>query len=77
MGLAASIRRLTQRSILGDRRSTCGVVDERPACAFGAVVQRHVHDLDAVISRVETKVNALLGGLALAIALEILRSVLP
>jgi hypothetical protein len=48
-------------------------IDERPGCTFGAVTRQQTNDL-AVVGRIEAKVNALLGGLALAISLEIVRS---
>lgn len=69
--LAAALRRLGRHPGLRVQRSP---VDERPGCTFGAVTRQQTNDLAGVVGRIEAKVNALLGGLALAIALEIVRS---
>lgn len=52
-------------------------IDERPGCTYGAVTRQRVTDLDAVVTRIESKVNALLGGLALFLAVEIVKAVRP
>ncbi|MCL5110599.1 MAG: hypothetical protein M1401_17380 [Chloroflexi bacterium] len=52
-------------------------IDERPGCAFGAVIRQRVADQADTLSRLEAKVNALLGGLALFLAVEILKAVRP
>lgn len=57
--------------------ATAAPVDERPGCTYGAVTRQRVTDLDNVVTRIETKVNALLGGLALFLAVEIIKAVRP
>ncbi|MHB1133733.1 MAG: hypothetical protein ACYC4L_15275 [Chloroflexota bacterium] len=52
-------------------------IDERPGCTYGAVTRQRVADLDAVVGRIEAKLNALLGGLALFLAVEVLKAVRP
>lgn len=52
-------------------------VDERPGCAYGTVTRQKVADLADVITRVETKLNAILGGVLVALILEIIRSWRP
>lgn len=52
-------------------------VDERPGCAYGAVTRQSVGHLAEVIARVETKVNAILTGVLVALILEIVRSWRP
>ena len=53
------------------------MADPRPQCAGGLVTREKVEDLAAVVGRIEAKINALLGGLALAVAVEIIRSLNP
>ena len=71
--LAERIRTLAQHRA----PATAAPVDERPACTYGAVTRQRVTDLDNVVTRIETKVNALLGGLALFLAVEIVKAVRP
>lgn len=73
--LAQRIRALAQAR--GKRDRTSEPVDARPGCAYGAVLGQQVKDLDQAIGRVEGKVNALLGGLALFLLVEIVKAVRP
>lgn len=52
-------------------------VDERPGCAYGTVTRQKVADLADVVARIETKVNAILTGVLVALILEIIRSWRP
>jgi hypothetical protein len=58
-------------------RSPAPAIDERPGCAFGAVIRQRVTDQAETLGRLEAKVNALLGGLALFLAVEIVKAVRP
>lgn len=71
MTLAEALRRLKTAS--KSRRSPA--VDPRPACAGGLVTRERVDDLSEDLVRLESKINALLGGVALALLLDLLRGI--
>ncbi|MHB1007553.1 MAG: hypothetical protein ACYC3S_18220 [Chloroflexota bacterium] len=50
-------------------------VDERPGCAYGAVTRQAVQDLRDQSNRIEAKVNAILGGISIALVVQVLLAV--
>ena len=71
--LAERIRKYAKATSAGERPS----VDERPGCTHGAVTRQRLSDLDSAVGRLETKVNAILGGVAVAIVLDLVRGWQP
>ncbi|MCL4369294.1 MAG: hypothetical protein M1380_00050 [Chloroflexi bacterium] len=50
-------------------------VDEKPGCAYGMVNRRALEDLEQAFGRLEAKVNGVLLGIVVTVAIEIWRSV--
>ena len=61
----------------GRERGSREPVDERPGCTFGAVTRAQLVDVEGQLAKIDQKVNALLGGVALAVLVEVVRSFLP
>lgn len=71
--LAERIGKYAKAAAAGERQP----IDERPGCTHGAVTRQRLTDLDDAVARLETKVNAILGGVTVAIVLDLVRGWQP